>query len=87
MTAFLASAHLVDLVLAIVGLEVVVIVLYWHRTHRGITPAQLLPNLLAGALLLLALRLALSDYTWPWYTVCLAAAGIANVTDLRQRWR
>jgi hypothetical protein len=87
MTDFLASAHIVDLVLAIVGLEIIVIALYWRSTRRGITPAELLPNLFAGALLLLALRLALSGYPWPWYTACLAAAGIANVADLRQRWR
>ena len=87
MTDFLASAHIVDLVLAIVGLETVIIALYWHLTRRGIAPAQMLPNLLAGALLLLALRLALAGYPWPWYTACLAAAGIANVADLRQRWR
>lgn len=87
MTDFLASAHIVDLVLAIVGLEIIVIALYWRVTRRGITPAELLPNLFAGALLLLALRLALTGYPWPWYTACLAAAGIANVADLRQRWR
>jgi hypothetical protein len=87
MMDFLASAHMVDLVLAIVGLEIVIIALYWRLTRRGIEPAQLLPNLLAGALLLLALRLALGGYPWPWYTACLAAAGIANVADLRQRWR
>ena len=87
MTDFLASAHIVDLVLAIVGLEIVIIALYWRLTRRGIAPAQLVPNLLAGALLLLALRLALGGQPWPWYTACLAAAGIANAADLRQRWR
>ena len=87
MVDFFASAHIVDLVLAIVGLEIIVIALYWRLTRRGITPAELLPNLFAGALLLLALRLALSGYPWPWYTACLAAAGIANVADRRQRWR
>jgi hypothetical protein len=87
MTDFLASAHIVDLILAVVALEVIVIALYWRLTRRGIAPAQLLPNLFAGALLLLAMRLALSGHPWPWYTACLAAAGIANVADLRQRWR
>lgn len=87
MIDFLSGAHAVDLVLAIVAVELAGLTLYWHAKHRGIAPAQLLPNLLAGALLLLALRLALSDYSWPWYTACLALAGIANVADLRQRWR
>jgi hypothetical protein len=87
MIDFLASAHVIDLIMAIVAVEVVALSLYWRATRRGIAPAQLLPNLFAGALLLLALRLALSDVSWPWYTACLAAAGIANVADLRQRWR
>ena len=87
MSEFLSSALVVDLVLLVVGLEVLGISLYWHLTRRGIAPANLLPNLLAGAALVLALRLALRDFSWPWYTACLAIAGIANVTDLRQRWR
>jgi hypothetical protein len=87
MIDFFSGPRVVDLVLAVVGLEVLGITLYWHVTRRGIAPARLLPNLLAGAALLLALRLALSNFAWPWYTACLAIAGIANVTDLRQRWR
>ena len=87
MLTFLASAHVVDLILAIVAAESIVLTMYWQVTRRGVAPMQLLPNLLAGALLLLALRFALSDFAWPWYTACLAAAGIASVADLRQRWR
>ena len=87
MTDFLSGVHAVDLILAIIAFELVAFTLYWHLRGRGIAPAQLLPNLLAGALLLLALRLALSGYSWPWYTACLALAGVANVADLRQRWR
>ena len=87
MTEFLSSARVVDLVLLVVGLEVLGISLYWHVTRRGIAPENLLPNLLAGAALVLALRLALSGFSWPWYTACLAIAGITNVADLRQRWR
>lgn len=87
MVAFLSGVHVVDLILIVVAAETAAITLYWRKTGRGIAPAQLLPNLLAGALLLLALRLALSNYAWPWYIACLALAGVANVVDLRQRWR
>jgi hypothetical protein len=87
MSEFFSGPRAVDLVLVVVSLEVLGLSLYWHLTKRGIAPAQLLPNLLAGAALVLALRLALSDFSWPWYTACLAVAGIANVADLRQRWR
>ncbi|QAU49946.1 hypothetical protein EAS56_24275 [Bradyrhizobium guangzhouense] len=87
MIDFLSGVHAVDLILVIVAAEIIAITLYWHVTRRGISPRELLPNLVAGALLLLALRLSLSDYSWPWYTACLALAGVANVADLRQRWR
>jgi hypothetical protein len=87
MTNLLDGAHTVDLILAVVAIEVIAMTAYWHAKHRGIAPALLLPNLAAGALLLLALRFSLSGYAWPWYTACLALAGIANIADLRQRWR
>lgn len=87
MIGFFTGVHTVDLILGIVAVEIVAITLYWHARRRGIAPAQLVPNLLAGALLLLALRFALSGYSWPWYATCLALAGIANIADLRQRWR
>jgi hypothetical protein len=87
MLDFFTGIHTVDLVLAIVAIELVAITTYWRASGRGIGPSQLLPNLFAGALLLLALRFALSACSWPWYTACLALAGIANVADLRQRWR
>ena len=87
MTEFFRSPHLVDLILAIVAGEVLAIALYWQLSRRGIAPRQLLPNVLAGAFLLLALRLVMSGFSWPWYAACLAASGIANVADLRQRWR
>lgn len=87
MIGFLSGVHVIDLILVVVAAETVAITLYWRKTGRGIAPARLLPNLLAGALLLLALRLALSGHPWPMYIGCLALAGVANVVDLRQRWR
>ena len=87
MLTFFASIHAIDLILAIVTAEAIAIASYWRATGRGISPTQLFPNLFAGALLLLALRLSLEGYSWPWYTSCLALAGVANVADLRQRWR
>mgnify|MGYP001022098265 CR=1 FL=1 len=48
MIDFLSSVRVVDLILVVVGLEVLGIGLYWHMTKRGIAPAHLLPNLLAG---------------------------------------
>ncbi len=85
--ALLASPHLVDLALLVLATEAIVVLIVWRAARRGIAPDRLLPNVAAGFFLLLSLRLALSQYDWPWYAASLAAAGIANVADLRQRWR
>nr|WP_041756232.1 hypothetical protein [Bradyrhizobium sp. ORS 278] len=81
------SPHLIDAILAIVAVEFAVITWIWRRTRRGINPGALLTNLLAGVFLLLALRCALADAPWFWLAGCLAASGVANAADLRQRWR
>ncbi|MGJ5179183.1 hypothetical protein ACQR16_13980 [Bradyrhizobium oligotrophicum] len=81
------SPHLVDLILAVVAVELIAIALVWRRSRRGISPRALLPNLLAGVFLLLALRCVLVDAPWFWLAACLAASGLANAADLRQRWR
>ncbi|XUM24566.1 hypothetical protein ACRAVF_16235 [Bradyrhizobium oligotrophicum S58] len=81
------SPHLVDLILAVVAVEFVAVACIWQRHRRGISPLGLLPNLLAGVFLLLALRCALTGAPWFWLAGCLAASGVANAADLRQRWR
>ena len=81
------SPHLVDLILAVVTAEFAAVTLLWRRRGRGVSPRTLLPNLLAGAFLLLALRCALTQAPWFFLAACLAASGVANAADLRQRWR
>ena len=87
MSDLLASGRLVDLILLIVVIEAIVLIVYWRATGKGIAPRNLLPNLIAGALLLLALRLTIAGAGWMAICGCLAAAGLANVVDLRRRWR
>ena len=72
--------HLVDLVLAVSVLEMLWL---WMRTP--VIP-QLLPNLLAGLSLTLALRLALGGAGLLWIAPCLAAAGLSHLRDLQARW-
>ncbi len=87
MSDHFASGRLVDLILLIVAIEAVVLIAYWRKTGKGIAPPNLLPNLIAGALLLLALRLTLAQAGWMAICGCLAAAGVANVIDIMRRWR
>ena len=87
MAEWFASGRLVDAILLLVVCEVVALTLLWQRTRRGVAPVDLIPNILAGAFLLLALRLALGGAGWMYAAASLGAAGIAHLVDLRRRWR
>ena len=87
MAALFASGRLVDLILLVVVLEAAAFLWLWLRARRGVSPWDLLPNLCAGALLLLALRVTLAGAGWMLATLCLAAAGLAHLIDLCRRWR
>ena len=87
MADLFASGHLVDLILAVVVVEAAVLLVYWSRTRRGIAPLDLLPNLCAGAFLLLALRATLAGSGWMLASLFLVAAGLAHLTDVARRWR
>jgi len=87
MTALFSSGRVVDVILAIMAIEAVVLLKYRIATGRGISPAGLVTNLIAGALLLLALKSALIGSPWIWTAAWLAGALLAHVSDLAQRWR
>ena len=87
MADLFASGHLVDLILIVVLVEAVGLMWLWKSCGRGIAPADLLPNLCAGAFLLLALRVTLSGGGWMMACLCLALAGVANIIDVSRRWR
>ena len=86
MEQLIGSGRIVDLILVLVALEAVVLGYMRARRGNGIEWRALLPNLLAGAALLLALRAAITGAAWPWIAAWLAAAGLAHLADLRTRW-
>jgi hypothetical protein len=87
MAELFASGRLVDAVLVIVAIEAAFLAVYWRSTGRGVSSGDLLPNLCAGAFLLLALRLSLGGAGWRLCCGSLAAAGLAHLVDLNRRWR
>jgi hypothetical protein len=87
MAELFASGSLIDLILILVAIEAACLILYWRSKHRGIAPANLLPNLFAGVFLLLALRLSLAQAGWELCCGSLAAAGLSHLVDLGRRWR
>jgi hypothetical protein len=83
----ITPSQLIDLVLLLVAVEFAVLA-FWHaRRRQGIAARDLLPNLLAGASLLLAARSAFTGAPWPWTLGWLALALLAHATDLARRWR
>lgn len=85
LAALFADGHAVDAILAFVGIEAVALTLVHRRTGRGIAPADLLPNLVSGTGLLLALRAALVDAHWPWIAASLLLGLGGHLADLTRR--
>lgn len=77
---------IVDLILAFVVMEAVLLVAWHRRTGGGVAAADLLPNLAAGFCLLAALRAALGGAAWPWIALALLGSLVAHLLDLRRRW-
>lgn len=87
MAELVLSGRVVDLILVLTALEALALIAYHRRTGRGVAPADLFTNLLAGIFLMLALRAALTGSGWRPIALCLAASLAAHVTDLSRRWR
>lgn len=86
MEALFSTARVADLVLAVLVLEGLVLFVVRRRTGRGPDPWVVLPFLVAGGFLTLALRAALTDASWPWMAVALLGALLAHGVDLALRW-
>jgi hypothetical protein len=85
--ALFASGRIVDMILALMVIEAMLLALYRRGTGHGPVLADMMPTLLAGFALLAALRCALAGWWWGWIGACLAAALAAHVADLSRRWR
>lgn len=81
----LNPVHLVDLALACIALEALVLLRLRSRIMPEVTAGALLANLASGACLLIALRSGLSGASWPWIIVPLTGSLIAHATDLASR--
>jgi hypothetical protein len=82
-----ASGHVVDLIIAFMAIEAVVLLVWRKRTGGGIAPGPLVASLLAGFFLLLALRSALTGAPWSMAALWLVAALVAHLADLAGRWK
>ncbi|MFN3170101.1 MAG: hypothetical protein ACE37E_05335 [Hyphomicrobiales bacterium] len=92
MAEFLQSGAMIDAILVLVALEALVFLILYRfvpNAPRLFVPhlAVLWPTLLSGALLMFAVRLALTDALWTLTATVLTAAGIAHVVDIALRFR
>ena len=78
--AFFASGQAVDLVLAFMAVEAIILVLVKRRT-----PITVLLTILPGAVMMLALRAALTGAGWQWVAIWLTVSLPLHLADLRHR--
>lgn len=86
MEELITSGRAIDVILALVLAEALALAAYRRLAGGGPPAARWLPNLLSGAALLLALRLALGQAWWGWLAACLLLALVAHLVDLAARW-
>ncbi|WP_226896051.1 hypothetical protein [Polymorphobacter sp. PAMC 29334] len=79
MSSLFATGHAVDIVLAVMLVEMIILIK--RRGHAATIILAFLP----GALILLAVRAALTGAGWQWVALALAASFPAHLADLRRR--
>lgn len=82
MTWLFASGHAVDIVLAVIAVELV-----WMVAAAGWRVREAVLRLAPGALMLLALRAALIGSEWFWIALPLLLSFPVHLADLAQRTR
>ena len=80
MAALFASGHAVDIVLIVMIVEAV-----WLATRDKWAVADIAACILPGALMMLALRAALTGAGWPWVALFLTLSLPVHLADLRRR--
>ena len=86
MAAWIASGRVLDVILVGMVLEGVVLAALWRRRRQGVAPGILLPNLLSGMCLLLAMRLGLAGAWFGWIGLALLGALACHVADVKRNW-
>jgi len=86
MTALFASGRIIDWILLGMVLEGCALAALHARTGRGVAPRALVPNLLSGMCVLLAMRLVLGGAWWGYASAALLAALLFHVADLAGKW-
>jgi len=81
------SPHWIDFVLVIVLIEVLAARVFLSKRWTAASVNGLTANLAAGAALILAVRLALTNASGGWILLCLSLSLLAHLSDIAFRWR
>ena len=87
MAGLFATGFIFDLILAGMALEAAGLLLFHRWRGGGVLPARLLPNLLSGMCLLLAMRVGVAGAWWGWVSLSLLGALAFHLLDLKRAWR
>ena len=79
MQTFFTTGHAVDLVLAFMAVQAVVLVIMKRRALTVVL------TILPGAVMMLALRAALTGADWQWVAIWLTVSLPLHLADLRHR--
>lgn len=83
----IGSGRIVDIMVLFVVIEVIVLIVYWKRTGRGVPTIPLLANIGAGGSLMLALGATLKGMSTGVIAMCLISSLIFHLTDIAIRWQ
>lgn len=81
------TGRIIELIAVLVLIEALVLAWLWRSRGRGLPPREFVGAMVAGALLMFAVRSALVAAPWVHTAAWLAAALIAHMADLALRWR
>ena len=85
MQSLFESGRVADIVLLVMALEAIAIVTFLRPSRFNLF--ALIGNLVGGAALVVALRLALTGGPWPWMAIALVVSMAGHVVDLYMRER
>ena len=87
MDEFFASGRSIQLVLALIGVEAIVLMVLWRMRRCPLPPLSTLLILAPGTCLLLAAHAAVVGASWAWISSLFLLALVIHLVDLRQRWQ
>lgn len=87
LSSIISSGRIVDIMVIFVVIEVLVLIVYWRRTGRGVPTVPLLANVGAGGSLMLALGATLKGFEPHVIAICLVSSLVFHLTDLAIRWK